>query len=101
MHCDKILDPSNNDANKHLCMFSLYIIDSDGKCRPLWLYLYFRRSYAASLGEIAVAFDFGPLVDAPRHLASLQLKEDLLVYPLYILYGNGETFLSYTSLTYT
>ncbi|KAM9440325.1 nucleoporin 88 [Clarias gariepinus] len=58
------------------------------------------RSYAASLGEIAVAFDFGPLVDAPRHLTGTGLKEDLLVYPLYILYGNGETFLSYTSLTY-
>ncbi|MCI4394556.1 hypothetical protein PGIGA_G00170270 [Pangasianodon gigas] len=58
------------------------------------------RSYAASLGEIAVAFDFGPLVDAPRHLTGTRLKEDLLVYPLYILYGNGETFLSYTSLTY-
>lgn len=59
-----------------------------------------RRSYAASLGEIAVAFDFGPLVDAPRHLTGTRLKGDLLVYPLYILYGNGETFLSYTSLTY-
>ncbi|TSP36111.1 Nuclear pore complex protein Nup88 [Bagarius yarrelli] len=58
------------------------------------------RSYAASLGEVAVAFDFGPLVDAPRHLTGTRLKEDLLVYPLYILYGNGETFLSYTSLTY-
>uniref|UniRef100_A0AAR2K943 Nucleoporin 88 n=1 Tax=Pygocentrus nattereri TaxID=42514 RepID=A0AAR2K943_PYGNA len=59
------------------------------------------RSYAASLGEIAVAFDFGPLVDAPRQLTSQRLKEDLLVFPLYILYENGETFLSYTSLTYT
>ncbi|KAI5089449.1 nuclear pore complex protein Nup88 [Silurus meridionalis] len=58
------------------------------------------RSYAASLGETAVAFDFGPLVNAPRHLNGTRLKEDLLVYPLYILYGNGETFLSYTSLTY-
>lgn len=66
----------------------------------IWRFVSSRRSYAASLGEIAVAFDFGPLVDAPRHLAGTRLKEDLLVYPLYILYGNGETFLSYTSLTY-
>lgn len=63
-------------------------------------FLFSRCSYAASLGEIAVAFDFGPLVDAPRHLTGTRLKDDLLVYPLYILYGNGETFLSYTSLTY-
>ncbi|XP_062844698.1 nucleoporin 88 isoform X2 [Trichomycterus rosablanca] len=59
------------------------------------------RSYAASLGEIAVAFDFGSLVDTPRQLANLKLKENLLVYPLYILYENGETFLSYTSLSYS
>uniref|UniRef100_A0A8B9HJU2 Nucleoporin 88 n=1 Tax=Astyanax mexicanus TaxID=7994 RepID=A0A8B9HJU2_ASTMX len=59
------------------------------------------RSYAASLGEIAVAFDFGPLVDVPRQLARQRLSDDLLVYPLYILYENGETFLSYTSLTHT
>lgn len=53
------------------------------------------RSYAASLGEIAVAFDFGPVSSNPRQLA-VQLKEQL-VYPLYILYENGETYLSYTS----
>ncbi|XP_057216248.1 nucleoporin 88 [Triplophysa rosa] len=55
------------------------------------------RSYAASLGETAVAFDFGPLADSPRHL---HMKQDLVVYPLYILYGNGETYLSYISLTH-
>ncbi|XDV19894.1 hypothetical protein PO909_025290 [Leuciscus waleckii] len=59
-----------------------------------------RRSYAASLGETAVAFDFGPLADSPR-LSSLRMKAELLVYPLYILYGNGETFLSYISLTHS
>ncbi|ROL48728.1 Nuclear pore complex protein Nup88, partial [Anabarilius grahami] len=58
------------------------------------------RSYAASLGETAVAFDFGPLADSPR-LSSLRVKAELLVYPLYILYGNGETFLSYISLTHS
>ncbi|XP_065140318.1 nucleoporin 88 [Paramisgurnus dabryanus] len=56
------------------------------------------RSYAASLGETAVAFDFGPLAESPRHM---RIKQDLLVYPLYILYGNGETYLSYISLTHS
>ncbi|XP_051978804.1 nucleoporin 88-like [Xyrauchen texanus] len=55
------------------------------------------RSYAASLGETAVAFDFGPLADSPRQC----MKKELLVYPLYILFGNGETYLSYISLTHS
>lgn len=54
------------------------------------------RSYAASLGEIAVAFDFGPISSPPRQLAARYSKEQL-VYPLYILYENGETYVSYTS----
>uniref|UniRef100_A0A4W6CJE6 Nucleoporin 88 n=1 Tax=Lates calcarifer TaxID=8187 RepID=A0A4W6CJE6_LATCA len=53
-------------------------------------------SYAASLGEIAVAFDFGPVSSPPRQLAARCSKEQL-VYPLYILYENGETYVSYTS----
>uniref|UniRef100_A0A673Z978 Nucleoporin 88 n=1 Tax=Salmo trutta TaxID=8032 RepID=A0A673Z978_SALTR len=59
------------------------------------------RSYAASLGEIAVAFDFGPVASAPRQLTGQRSKEDVLVYPLYILYENGETYLSYTSLAHS
>lgn len=51
------------------------------------------RSYAASLGEIAVAFDFGPVSSSPPRRSS----RDQPLYPLYILYGNGETYLSYTS----
>ncbi|KAM9318105.1 nucleoporin 88 [Pholidichthys leucotaenia] len=54
------------------------------------------RSYAASLGEIAVAFDFGPASSAPRQLAA-QYAKDQMLYPLYILYENGETYVSYTS----
>lgn len=54
------------------------------------------RSYAASLGEIAVAFDFGPISTPPRQLAA-RYSKDQLVYPLYILYENGETYVSYTS----
>ncbi|XP_029302041.1 nucleoporin 88 [Cottoperca gobio] len=54
------------------------------------------RSYAASLGEIAVAFDFGPISSPLRQLSGKGSK-DQLVYPLYILYENGETYVSYTS----
>lgn len=54
------------------------------------------RSYAASLGEIAVAFDFGPISSPPRHLTAQCFREQL-VYPLYILYETGETYVSYTS----
>ncbi|XP_015239681.1 PREDICTED: nuclear pore complex protein Nup88 [Cyprinodon variegatus] len=53
-------------------------------------------SYAASLGEIAVAFDFGPVASPPRQLAS-QCSKNQPVYPLYILYENGETYVSYSS----
>ncbi|MEQ2270644.1 Nucleoporin 88 [Xenotaenia resolanae] len=56
------------------------------------------RSYAASLGEIAVAFDFGSVSSPHRHLAA-QGSKDRPVYPLYILYENGETYVSYTSQT--
>lgn len=64
--------------------------DDDSSVRPP------ARSYAASLGEIAVAFDFGSVSSAPRQLAAQSSKEQQF-YPLYILYENGETYLSYTS----
>ncbi|XP_078081339.1 nucleoporin 88 isoform X1 [Mustelus asterias] len=55
------------------------------------------RSYTASLGETAVAFDFGPLTSAPGRRS----KGEVQVYPLYILYENGETFLIYCNLTHS
>ncbi|KAM8976346.1 nuclear pore complex protein Nup88 [Pelodytes ibericus] len=54
------------------------------------------RSYKASLGETAVAFDFGPLVALSKGFG-VNCKETL-AYPLYILYENGETFLIYIEL---
>eukprot|EP00062_Callorhinchus_milii_P024651 gi/632984787/ref/XP_007909318.1/ PREDICTED: nuclear pore complex protein Nup88 [Callorhinchus milii] len=54
------------------------------------------RSYTASLGETAIAFDFGPVGLAPGQ----RFKEEVQVHPLYILYENGETFLMYISLTH-
>ncbi|KAH1178706.1 nuclear pore complex protein Nup88 isoform X1 [Mauremys mutica] len=56
------------------------------------------RAYTASLGETAVAFDFGPLVSVPKNIAGQRGREEVLAYPLYILYENGETFLTYISL---
>lgn len=57
-----------------------------------------RRAYTASLGETAVAFDFGPQVPVPKHVLGQRGREEVLGYPLYILYENGETFLTYISL---
>uniref|UniRef100_A0A3P9HAY2 Nucleoporin 88 n=1 Tax=Oryzias latipes TaxID=8090 RepID=A0A3P9HAY2_ORYLA len=56
------------------------------------------RSYAASLGEIAVAFDFGPASPPSRHLP-VQGSREQVVYPLFILYETGETYVSYSSLS--
>ncbi|XP_020820359.1 LOW QUALITY PROTEIN: nuclear pore complex protein Nup88 [Phascolarctos cinereus] len=56
------------------------------------------RAYTASLGETAVAFDFGPLTTVPKNIFGQRSQEEVLAYPLYILYENGETFLTYVSL---
>ena len=58
----------------------------------------FRRAYTASLGETAVAFDFGPLTAVPKNIFGQKGKDEVVAYPLYILYENGETFLTYISL---
>ncbi|XP_068124595.1 nuclear pore complex protein Nup88 isoform X2 [Hyperolius riggenbachi] len=54
------------------------------------------KSYKASLGETAVACDFGPLVALSKGNA-FQGKGEV-AYPLYILYENGETFVMYINL---
>ncbi|KAF7477836.1 Hypothetical predicted protein [Marmota monax] len=56
------------------------------------------RAYTASLGETAVAFDFGPLTAVPKNIFGQKGKDEVVAYPLYILYENGETFLTYVSL---
>lgn len=45
-----------------------------------------------------MAFDFGPQVPVPKHVLGQRGREEVLGYPLYILYENGETFLTYISL---
>ncbi|XP_032124701.1 nuclear pore complex protein Nup88 isoform X1 [Sapajus apella] len=59
------------------------------------------RAYTASLGETAVAFDFGPLAAVPRNIFGQKGKDEVVAYPLYILYENGETFLTYVSLLHS
>ncbi|XP_006863365.1 PREDICTED: nuclear pore complex protein Nup88 [Chrysochloris asiatica] len=56
------------------------------------------RAYTASLGETAVAFDFGPLAPVSKNIFGQKGKDEVMAYPLYILYENGETFLTYVSL---
>ncbi|KAM9208653.1 nuclear pore complex protein Nup88 [Dugong dugon] len=56
------------------------------------------RAYTASLGETAVAFDFGPLAAVSKNIFGQKGKDEVVAYPLYILYENGETFLTYVSL---
>ncbi|KAF6299288.1 nucleoporin 88 [Rhinolophus ferrumequinum] len=59
------------------------------------------RAYTASLGETAVAFDFGPLAAVPKNIFGQKGKDEVVAYPLYILYENGETFLTYVSLLHS
>uniref|UniRef100_H0V1E7 Nucleoporin 88 n=1 Tax=Cavia porcellus TaxID=10141 RepID=H0V1E7_CAVPO len=62
------------------------------------LILHKGRAYTASLGETAVAFDFGPLAAVPKNVFGQKGKDEVVASPLYILYENGETFLTYVSL---
>ncbi|XP_072677707.1 nuclear pore complex protein Nup88 isoform X1 [Canis lupus baileyi] len=59
------------------------------------------RAYTASLGETAVAFDFGPLSAVSKSMFGQKGKGDVVAHPLYILYENGETFLTYLSLAHS
>lgn len=47
-----------------------------------------------------MAFDFGPLSAVPKTMFGQKGKGDIVGYPLYILYENGETFLTYVSLVH-
>uniref|UniRef100_A0A8D0Z103 Nucleoporin 88 n=1 Tax=Sus scrofa TaxID=9823 RepID=A0A8D0Z103_PIG len=60
----------------------------------------FRRAYTASLGETAVAFDFGPLSAVPKNVFGQKGKDEVVAYPLYILRENGETFLMYVKCAF-
>uniref|UniRef100_UPI00359022A6 nuclear pore complex protein Nup88-like n=1 Tax=Myxine glutinosa TaxID=7769 RepID=UPI00359022A6 len=61
-----------------------------------------RCSFAGALGERAVSFCFGPATRLRRSVAHLFSGNDsqagTSVFPMYILYGNGETYLLHSSL---
>uniref|UniRef100_A0A8C4QS90 Nucleoporin 88 n=1 Tax=Eptatretus burgeri TaxID=7764 RepID=A0A8C4QS90_EPTBU len=61
-----------------------------------------RCSFAGALGERAVSFCFGPAVRLRRGVAHLfpgsGSQAGKSVFPMYILYGNGETYLLHSSL---
>ena len=63
-------------------------------------HVFFRRAYTASLGETAVAFDFGPLAVVPKSMFGQKGRGEVVAHPLYILYENGETFLTHVSLAH-
>ncbi|XP_061162673.1 nucleoporin 88-like [Saccostrea echinata] len=59
-----------------------------------------KPSYRAALGEVAASFDFGPSVELRRknRLHSTLVNPDV-VWPAYIVYGNGDVNIVYTDVT--
>lgn len=59
-------------------------------------------SIAMSLGEIAVSFDFGPPISKCYDVepSTITMRDECL-WPIYILRGNGDVLLVYSSLKYS
>ncbi|XP_033628379.1 nuclear pore complex protein Nup88-like [Asterias rubens] len=58
-----------------------------------------RSTFEVALGDVAVAFDFGPATEDSRRALERPSGCGPLVYPIYILKGNGDVFLLQTSLS--
>ncbi|XP_022109668.1 nuclear pore complex protein Nup88-like isoform X2 [Acanthaster planci] len=58
-----------------------------------------RSTFEVALGDIAVAFDFGPVMEEPTKIERRSNAPPPLLYPVYILKGNGDVFLLKTSLS--
>ncbi|XP_067648848.1 nucleoporin 88-like [Haliotis asinina] len=58
---------------------------------------------SSALGETAVSFDFGPATELKtrQRLGVSTLQETLPVWPVYIVKGNGDVMVVYTSLRFT
>ncbi|XP_071489318.1 nuclear pore complex protein Nup88-like [Diadema antillarum] len=58
-------------------------------------------TFDAALGEIAIAFDFGPPSEAPQTAGRGRGgdQEDSLIHPVFVLRGNGDIYVLNTSLT--
>ena len=49
------------------------------------------------LGDVAVAFDFGPPVELERKCSTMNVKTEN-AWPMYVLWGNGDVYLLVTIL---
>lgn len=56
-------------------------------------------TFDAALGEIAIAFDFGPPSVVQSNTTSRGAGTENLLYPVFILRGNGDIYVLNTSLT--
>ena len=87
-HLFRLFDTENEyDPIKTIALNTKHVAD-----------LHFERVslYSNSLGESAVAFDFGPSLS--RFHAVDSLIESLDIYPVFVLSGNGDVLLFYLSL---
>lgn len=59
-----------------------------------------KPSYRAALGDVAASFDFGPAIPLQRknRLHSTLVSPDV-VWPAYVVYGNGDVIIAFTDLT--
>ncbi|XP_038054719.1 nucleoporin 88-like [Patiria miniata] len=58
-----------------------------------------RSTFEVALGDIAVAFDFGPAMEEPTRPGRRPSAPVPFLFPIYILKGNGDVFLLLTSLS--
>lgn len=59
-----------------------------------------KTSYRAALGDVAASFDFGPPVELKRkNRFHSTLTSPDVVWPTYIVFGNGDVVIAYTDLS--
>lgn len=59
-----------------------------------------KPSYRAALGDVAASLDFGPPVELRRkNRRHSTLATPDVVWPAYIVYGNGDVVIAYTDLS--
>lgn len=59
-----------------------------------------KTSYRAALGDVAASFDFGPPVELKRkNRFHSTLTSPDVVWPAYIVFGNGDVVIAYTDLS--
>lgn len=59
-----------------------------------------KPSYRAALGDVAASFDFGPPLELKRkNRFHSTLTSPDVVWPAYIVFGNGDVIIAYTDLS--